>query len=277
MLTGGRRDRVYFAKFCDDGIRFGLGLEERNTGSQPPNHAPLHVVAIGDVIWNAPGKPDTRKLFHARLRRKQQFKTRREHADDRWRWYKRSGDWQRFADDRSIATEALLEIVVAQDCHRRQRWRRVSCWSIPIRHYGVRRAVGFLEVSATDDRTAHHLKEVRRHRSHAHSLRRTVQTGKSSAKRLHGSEVFEVVFGAVTQVEEIDVGKRKVLHVPFLQIAANQDQPLGISVRKFPQQHAVRDAEDGSACADRKGDGHYDGDSKDGALSQRAECVEEII
>ena len=145
---------------------------DRDTRLEPPNNAPLHVVAVGYVIRNARGNPDTRKLFHIRLRRKQQFKTRRQHAHDDWRWSKRGGHWKRFANYRSIATKALLE-VFAQNCHR---WQRRWCGGISSRGIaGCRwgswlgRAIRVLKVSARDDRTSHHLKEVGRYRGRGHA------------------------------------------------------------------------------------------------------------
>src|SRR6185295_2835592 len=128
-------------------------------GLQSSNNAPLHVVAVRNVVRNARSQPDTRKLFDIHLRRKQQFKTWRKHTNDCWRWSKSGGHWKWFADDRSIAAEALLKIFVTQNRHGRERWWCISGWTIAILSGGrrrLRRAVRFLKVSARDHRRAHH-------------------------------------------------------------------------------------------------------------------------
>ena len=70
---------------------------------------------------------------------------------------------------------------------------------------------------------------------------------------------------------------RKVFDVPFLQIAAGQDQSLWILVRKLPQQHAVSDAKDRGAGTDSEGDCDHDCDREYGTLAQRAKRVGEIV
>ena len=75
----------------------------------------------------------------------------------------------------------------------------------------LRRAIRILKVAARDDRATHHLKEIGRYRGHADPLRRAVQTRKSEAKRIDGSEILEIVFCAVAQVEKVGVGKRESL------------------------------------------------------------------
>ena len=137
----------------------------------------------------------------------------------------------------------------------------------------LRRAIRFLKVSARDDRASHHLKEVSRYRGHSDPLRRAVQTGKSGAKRIDGSEILEIVFCAVAQVEKVGVGKGKIFDIPFLQVAAGQDQALRIFVRKLPQQHAVSDTKDRGAGADSERDGDHDCDREYGTLAQRAKRV----
>src|SRR6185369_16588830 len=206
-------------------------------------------VAIGYVVRHARSEPNTRKLFDIRHRRKEQFKTRSKNANNNGRWSKHDRHWKRFTDDRCIATKSLLEIVIAQDRHCRQlrllllrvSCRRVAgggCW-----WRWLRRSVRFLKVSTSDDRPSHHLKEVRRYRRDADAFGRAVQCRKRDATCLDCSEILEIVFCAVAEVEEVDVGERKVFDIPSLQIVAGEDQALWILVRKLPQQHAIRDAE----------------------------------
>src|SRR6185503_21291778 len=166
-----------------------------------------------------------------------------------------------------IATKALLKIFVAQYCHCRQLrlllcvssrsiTGRRSWWRL------LRRSVRFLKVTTRDDRRSHHLKEVRRHCSDADALRHAVQCRKRDTTRIDRGEVLEIVFCAVAQVEEVDVGQRKVFDIPSLEIVAGQDQPLRILVGKLPQQHAIGDAENRGASANSEGDGHYDCDGE---------------
>src|SRR5687767_11431759 len=222
VLTGRFGDRIFFANFLGDSFGFGLGLRHGNTRLKSPDDAPLHVVAVLNIVGNARGNPDARKLFHVRFRRKQQFKTWRQYAHDDWRWSKRGGNWKSLANYGSISTKALLEVLVAQNNHRRQgRWRGGICsrrsvsggrrWRRRLRH-----SIRFLKVSTGDDRPAHHLKEVGRYRGSANSLRRSVQTRKSEAKRIDRHEIFETVFCAVAQVVKVGIRNGKVFDVPFL-------------------------------------------------------------
>ena len=280
VLAGCLGDRVFLANFVDDGFGLGLGLPDIDTRLEPRDNAPLHVVAVGNVIRNARGNPHTRKLFHIRLRRKQQFETWCQHAHNgRW-WSKGGSDWKRFANHRSIAAKALLEIFITQDNHRWQRRWCISGRSIAggcCRSGWLRRTIRLLKVSARDERTTHHLKEIGRHRSHAHSLGPAIQSRKSGAKRIDGSEILEIVFRSVAQVKKVGVRKRKIFDVASLQVAANQHQALWILVRKFPQQHAISDTKDGRAGTDSQGDGDHDCDCEYWTFAQRAQRVGEIV
>src|SRR5205085_7346673 len=109
-------------------------------------------------------------------------------------------------------------VFVAKNCHRWQRRWTICGRSISGRsgwRRRLRRSIRLLKVSSGDDRRAHHLKEIGRCGGEADPLGCTIQTRKSSAKRLHGSEVFEIVFRAITHVEEVDIRKRKVFYVPL--------------------------------------------------------------
>ncbi len=139
------------------------------------------------------------------------------------------------------------------------------------------RPIRFLKVSARDQRSSHHLKEVRRYSGYANALRRAVQTRYRDTTGLNGSEIVETVLSAVLQIEVVDVGKRKVFDIPFLQIAAGEDQTLRILVRKFPQQHAISDAENSGAGANRQGNGHHYCDCEYRTLAQRAKRVGEVV
>src|SRR4029453_387790 len=89
-------------------------------------------------------------------------------------------------------------------------------------------SVRIFKVSPRDDRTSHHLKEVRRNGGYADSLRCTVQTRKGEAKRIDGGEILEIVFCAVAQVKIVRIREREFFNIPFLEITARPHQPLRI-------------------------------------------------
>src|SRR6185369_1795868 len=121
------------------------------------------------------------------------------------------------------------------------------------------------------------LKEVSRYCGYADPLRRTVQARQSESKALHGGEVVEVTLCAVAQIEKVGIRHGKIFDIPFLQIVRGEYQPLRILVRKFPEQHTIRDAEDRGAGANRQGDSYHYCDCKYRTLAQRAKRVGDVI
>jgi hypothetical protein len=54
--------------------------------------------------------------------------------------------------------------------------------------------------------------------------------------------------------------------------ALNQNQPVRITVRQWPEQHAVREAEDRDVDAETERDGEDRDDSEAGIASQETQC-----
>src|SRR5687768_10545894 len=206
MLAGGVSNLIFRANLLDNRVDLSLSLAHGYAGLKPSNSAPLHVVSVGNVIGNTSGNPETRKLFHIRLRWKQQFKTWCEHTDDESGWCIGVRHWKGFTDYRVVTTKPFLKVFVAEN---NDIWQRR--WSGVIARRGciargrwrLRRAIRVLKGSTGYDRSAHHLEEISRHRGRSNPLRRTVQTRKREAKRIDGGEIFEIVFCTVAQVEKV--------------------------------------------------------------------------
>ena len=223
-------------------------------------------------------KPKTRELLDIRLWWKQQFKTRGQHTHNGRRWSKGGGHWKGLADDGSIAAKALLEILVAQNCHRGQRGG-VAAGALP-----APAVVGGCGVPSESwkSRPAMIAPPIIWKKLVDTAAMRTCSgvpstPGRVARNVLTRSEILEIVFCAIAQVEKVDIRKRKVFDVSFLQVAAGEDQSVWIFVRKLSQQHAVSDTKDGRAGADSQGDGDDRCDCKYGTLAQRAKRVGEVV
>src|SRR5262245_18416487 len=144
-------DGVLGANFLSNNLGFSMGLRDWDSGPQSANGAPLHVVAVGDVVGDAGCKPDTWKLLNIGLRWKQQFKSWGQYAHyHRW-WSKRGGHRQWFANYRPIATKALLKVFVTKDSHGGQRRWRVGTRSRICCRSRLRSSIRILKVSASKD------------------------------------------------------------------------------------------------------------------------------
>jgi hypothetical protein len=70
---------------------------------------------------------------------------------------------------------------------------------------------------------------------------------------------------------------RKVEHVARAQLGPNQHEPVGITVREWPQQDAVHHAEHGGAGGNTECDRDHRDGCESGAFSQRAGRIGDVL
>jgi hypothetical protein len=99
----------------------------------------------------------------------------------------------------------------------------------------LRHTVSFLEVAAKHDGRAHEAEEIGGNAGETDLFRSAIGLGHGTTAGGDGAEILERVLGAVTEVEEIGVRYRKVLHVAADQVAACQNEAVGILIRERAQ------------------------------------------
>lgn len=98
------------------------------------------------------------------------------------------------------------------------------------------------------------LEIVRRHEAHMDLFRNAVVAGQGVGEREDTCEPLEFVLRRFAQIDKICVGKGKVLDAAIAHVGRDDDELIGILIRKCTQQHGIGDTEDGRARADAQGD-----------------------
>src|SRR5258706_919283 len=149
-----------------------------------------------------------------------------------------------------IRSEPTLEVFVTKDPHNRQALRgrcRLGSWR---RRGRLRLAVRVGEITTERDPSPYKLEIVRRHEAHVDLFRHVVVAGQGVGEREDACEPFEFVLRRFAQIDKNCVGKVQVLDAAIEHVASDDYERSGILIRKWAQQHGIRDTEDGRARAD---------------------------
>ena len=118
----------------------------------------------------------------------------------------------------------------------------------------MRLAIVIGEIAADGDIRADEL-EMFKNDAHVDAFRRAVVAGQREGKREDSGEALEFVLGRFAQVDEVCVGKGEVLDAAIAHVGGDDDELIGVFIRKRAQQDGIGDAEDGGARADAQGNG----------------------
>ena len=119
------------------------------------------------------------------------------------------------------------------------------------------------EIASKCDPRPYKPEVVRRHDARVDSFRHAILAGQRYGESEDASEALEFVLRPFAKIDKICVGKGKVLDAAIAHIGGNNDELIGVLVRKRTQQHGIGDAEDGGAGADAQGDGYRGGERED--------------
>ncbi len=176
--------------------------------------------------------------------------------------------------DRGIAAESPLEILLAEDGYGRQTLGRRR--QRAVRRHRLRQAVIVIEIAPQNDPRPEHAKRIGRDVGERDILGRAIVVRQNAAERLNAGGVLDRLRGVAFQIEKVRGGPEVVVDVALDQIGACVDQPRGIFVRQRAEKHGVGHAEDGGACADAQGERKYCSGRESGTGSQSSCGVDEI-
>src|SRR5216684_3809096 len=167
-----------------------------------------------------------------------------------------------------IAAIAPLKIFVTQDGQSGHTWRWSSGLRSGRRWWGLRYSVSLREITTECDLGSHQPKEVRCDDCETDLFGRSVLPLKDVPVGRDAREVLKHVLRAFAQINEIGVGERKVADVTVAEVAAGDDESVGVLIRKRPQEHGICNTEDRRARADTQGNSQCCSQCKDRTFPQ---------
>jgi hypothetical protein len=111
------------------------------------------------------------------------------------------------------------------------------------------------EIATEQDPRAYKPEVVRGYKAYVDLFGHAVFAGQCERKCEDACEALEFVFGGFTEIDKIGVGKGEVFDAAIAHIGGDDNELVGILIRKGTEQYRIGDAEDGRARTDAQGDG----------------------